>query len=432
MLNQSSTNEDFNYHLSDLDNGLRLVTCPVPNRDSVAIGVWVKVGGRFESKRITGVSHFIEHILFKGTKNRTTRQIKEEIEGVGGMLNAFTSEECTCYMARVLNKDSENALDVLSDMVNNATVTSKDIEKERTVILEEIKMYFDLPMHFVHEMLMDLLWPGQSLGNYIAGTIDSVNGLSSPIIRNFKKQYYHPKNILVTVFGDVNPGQVQDQVEKMFGQKTGGRSSTFKPAYGKLRSVRTCFEDKKTEQTHFVIGMHCGSRNSPDRYKTALLNVILGGNMSSRLFEQVREQRGLAYSIRSHISTYEDTGTFTISAGVDDKKTLQAIRVIIRELDRLAAKLAPDAELKRAKDYFTGQLILGIEDILEHMLWVGERYLFSDRVPDRKKIESEIQSISAEDIRQMARKLFRDQHYAISLIGPTKDKVLGTIKKEIS
>ncbi|MBI4430877.1 MAG: insulinase family protein [Candidatus Omnitrophica bacterium] len=432
MLNENKRDGEFNYHLSELKNGLRVVTCPAPGRDSVALAVWVKVGGRFESKKITGVSHFIEHILFKGTKNRTTRQIKEEIEGVGGMLNAFTSEECTCYMARVLNKDWESALDVLADMINDAILTSNDIEKERTVILEEIKMYFDLPMHFVHEMLMDLLWPNQSLGNYIAGTLDSVNGLGPSTIRDFKRQYYNPRNILVTVFGDVHPNTVLEQIEEHFGRKPGGRASTFRPARSRLRNVRTCFEDKKTEQTHFVMGVHCGSRNNPDRYKTALLNVILGGNMSSRLFEQVREQRGLAYSIRSHISAYEDTGAFTISAGVDDRKTFQTICVIMRELDKLATKRVPEAELRRAKDYFSGQLILGLEDILEHMLWVGERYLFTHQVPDRKKIEQEIEAVSAEDIRGIARKLFRDQHFAVSLIGPTKEKVLSKIKKEIS
>lgn len=419
------------YHLSELDNGLRTVTFPTPGLDSVSIGVWVKVGGRFESKRISGVSHFIEHMLFKGTASRSTRQIKEEVEGVGGMLNAFTSEECTCYMAKVLRRDYENSLDVLVDMVKNAKMAHTDVEKERTVIMEEIKMYYDLPMHFVHELLMDLLWPNQSLGNYIAGTPDTVSGITRRDLLEFKKKYYHPKNILVTVFGDVDPKRTQDQIAELFRERDPKPSSRFRRATSRMSGSRARFEEKKTEQTHFVMGVHCSSRNSADRYQTALLNVILGGNMSSRLFEEVREKRGLAYSVRSHVSLYEDAGALTISAGVDDRKTFQAVSVILRELDRLASKTVPPAELKRAKDYFIGQLMLGLEDTLEHMLWMGERYLFTSDVPDRARIKSQVEAITAADIRALARKLFHKRPLAMSLIGPTKEKVLHAIKKAI-
>lgn len=334
-------------------------------------------------------------------------------------------------MAKVLRKDYENTLDVLADMVNHAKLADTDIAKERTVVLEEIKMYYDLPMHYVQELLMNLLWPNQSLGNFIAGTVDSVIGITPRQLRSFKKKYYHPKNIVVTVFGDVSPTLVEDQVTSLFGKANGRAPSRFTRARSNQRSLRTRFEQKKTEQTHFVMGLHCGSRNNPDRYKIGLLNIIMGGNMSSRLFEQVREQRGLAYTVRSHVSTYQDAGAFTISAGVDDRKTLQTIKVIMRELNKICEKRVGDAEFRRAKDYFLGQLLLGLEDGLDHMLWMGEHYLYTNRLPTMERLTQAIEEITPNDIRRVARKLIWDQPISFALIGPTKDKVIERVKKEL-
>jgi len=224
---------------------------------------------------------------------------------------------------------------------------------------------------------------------------------------------------------------VRRQVEALFTQKDKDRPSAFTPAKSGQRSMRAHFEHKETEQINFVLGSHCDSRNSADRYKTAILNVILGGNMSSRLFEQVREKRGLAYSVRSSVSAYEDAGVLTISAGVDNRKLLQALRVILRELRRLTEQAVSEIELRRAKDYFTGQLMLGLEDGFEHMTWMGERFLYCGETPSVREICENIKAVTAADIRAKARKLFRDQHFSFALIGPVKDKMRSKIEAEL-
>ena len=268
-----------NYSLTTLPNGLRVLTVPMKERDSAAVAIWVRTGGRFEPKKISGVSHFLEHMLFKGTTRRTTRQIKEEIEGVGGMLNAFTGEESTCYFAKLLAEHFPKALDVLSDMVNHATLDPSEVHKERTVILEEIKMYRDLPSHEVHELMGELLWPSQPLGRPIAGTQETVSALSRAAIGSYKKSFYHPKNILVSVSGPVDPEDVLAQAKDFFPQKSSLSASKFSKALSRQTRPRTHFVEKQTEQTHFVIGLHGLSRFHPDRYKLGILNVILGANM---------------------------------------------------------------------------------------------------------------------------------------------------------
>ncbi|HXV27956.1 MAG TPA: pitrilysin family protein, partial [bacterium] len=293
-----------NYSFNRLPNGLKMVTIPMYERNSAAVAIWVRTGARFETKPVSGVSHYLEHMLFKGTRKRSTRQIKEEIEGVGGMLNAFTSEEVTCYFAKLLNQHFEKALDVLSDMINHATLEKTEIEKERSVILEEIKMYRDLPAHYVHELMGEILWPNQPLGRPIAGTEESVTALKRREIVDYKNRYYHPKNILVTVAGPIQPHEVEDRVQGFFSHQSNLSLSRFQKAVSRRAGSKTLFVEKETEQTHFVIGLHGFSRQHPDRYKLGVLNIILGANMSSRLFEEVREKRGLAYEIKSGLSFY--------------------------------------------------------------------------------------------------------------------------------
>ena len=419
-----------NYLFSTLPNGIRVVTVPMQERDSASVGIWVQTGGRFESKKLSGISHVLEHMLFKGTKKRTTRQIKEDIEGVGGVLNAFTSEEVTCYFAKLLKDHFPRALEVLADMVNNATISDKELRKEKTVILEEIKMYRDLPSHHVHELLSELLWPKQPLGRPIAGTVENVSAMTRKQVVDYKKKYYHPRNMLVTVSGPVHHYEVLDLVKRHFNGAHGGRKSKYPEAVVNQTKPQTHFLDKRTEQTHFVIGLHSFSRFHPDRYKLGLMNVILGANMSSRLFEEVREKRGLAYEIRSGASFYQDTGAVSISAGVEDKKTEMALRVILRELEKMKKKPVKDGELRRAKDYFMSQLYMALEDTLEHLLWVGERAIDSNQLPDPSKIRKNIEAVTKHDIQQMAKKLFLTRNLNLALIGPISDKVQARIRRD--
>lgn len=418
------------YQLSTLPNGLKVVTVPMYERSSAAVAIWVRAGGRYEIKKISGVSHFLEHMLFKGTKKRSTRQIKEEIEGVGGMLNAFTGEESTCYFAKLLKEHFPTALDVLSDMVNHATMEPGELRKERTVILEEIKMYRDLPAHHVHDLMGELLWPDQPLGRSLAGTDETVSAMTRLQMFDYKKRYYHPRNILVSISGPVDHEEVMERVKDCFPQTVAHPESKYTKAISRQSKPRTLFMEKQTEQTHFVIGLHGFPRNHPDRYKLGIMNVILGANMSSRLFEEVREKRGLAYEIKSGVSFYQDTGSVAISAGVESKKTPTAILVILRELAKLRKQHVKEGELRRAKDYFMSQLYMALEDTLDHLLWVGEKALYGGEMPDHDEIKKGIEAVTAKEIQEIARNLFKTSNLNLTLIGPVPSKIQSRIKKD--
>ncbi len=409
------------YEQSVLKNGLTLVTNRLTGRESIGLAIWVRVGGRYESKQLSGISHFVEHMLFKGTKKRTTKEIKENIEGVGGMLNAFTSEESTCYFVKIPKNRFELAYDVLQDMVNDATLSVQEFDKERTVILEEIKMYLDLPSQHVHEIMSELLWPSQPLGRPIAGTLETVSGLKRNDLYHYVRSYYHPKNILVTACGDMDHDYIQEITQRYFERRPAKQLSKFQQVKNSTNGKKSHYHfiNKKTEQTHFVIGFHSLPRNHKDRYQLGILNVILGGNMSSRLFEQVREQRGLAYEIKSGLSFFHDTGSVAISAGVEPKKAPLAVKVIMKELTRMKRSFVSKSELRRAKDYFLGQLLLGLEDTLDNALWYGERILYGGELPNIQEIQTEVEKVTEEDIQNLAKRFFKSTDIHLALIGPT-------------
>lgn len=420
------------YEQSVLENGLKVISNRLSGRESIGLAIWVKVGGRYESKALSGISHFTEHMLFKGTKNRTTKQIKEDIEGVGGMLNAFTSEESTCYFVKIPKNQFEHAYDVLQDMVNEATLSVQEFQKERTVILEEIKMYLDLPSQHVHEIMSELLWPNQPLGRPIAGTSETVSKMNRKHLYEYVKSYYHPKNILITASGDFDHQQFKDLSIQHFSHVHPKSLSKYSPANHSPKSQkdRRNFLNKKTEQTHFVIAFHGLPRNHADRYKLGIMNVILGGNMSSRLFEQVREQRGLAYEIKSGLGFFHDSGSISISAGVEPKKAPLAIKIIMKELGRLKRSYVSKNELRRAKDYYLGQFLLGLEDTLDNALWYGERILYGGDLPDLSKIRSAIEKVTEEDIQNVSRKFFKNSDTHLALIGPIDTKYESKINAE--
>ncbi len=418
-----------NYDLTTLENGLKVVTVPMKERDSSGVAIWVRAGSRFETAKQAGVSHLLEHMLFKGTKKRTARQIKEEVEGVGGMLNAFTGEESTCYFSKLLVPHFPRALEVLADMVRNATVEPRELSRERTVILEEIRMYRDLPSHYVHDILGELLFPDQALGRPVAGTVESVSGLTRSEILGYKKKFYKPSNIVVTVSGAVRHSQIVDMAAKYF---TGGKDEAvpkFAKAEVKLSSPRSSFLEKASEQTHFVLGFHGLPRFHPDRYKLGILNIILGANMSSRLFEEVREKRGLAYEVKSGVSMYQDAGAVNISAGVEASKAPGAVSVILKELSKLRKTPVSAGELRRAKDYFMSQLYMALEDTLDHLLWAGERIIDGGELPDKMRIRDYVEAVTEADVQDMARSIFRNNRMRFALIGPVPPKTQKVIEK---
>ncbi len=415
------------YKKIKLENNLRIVTKEMKDRESVAVGLFVTVGGRHENDQNKGAAHFLEHILFKGSKNYSCGAIKEQIEGVGGSLNAFTSEEDTCYYAKVPTKHLNRTFDILSDMVIAPLVAAKDVEKERSVILEEIKMYRDLPQYLVSEILDELLWPNHPLGKNLAGTVDSVKGLNNLSLRKFHQQYYRPCNLIVSACGNLDSKAFTDLVEKKFAGLNGNNRCDFEPVTEKQTAARVGFCHKPIEQMHLALGLPGIKNDHKDKYALSLLNIVLGGNMSSRLFDELREKRGLAYSVASCAKYYKDAGVFYVSAGVDHRKIVDVIKLINKEFGKIKKRGITKDEFVRAKDFLLGQILLGLEDTLDHMLWVGESIVCRDRIRTLDEIITNVKKVKREDLQRVAQDIFDENHLNMAFVGPIKDKQ----KKEI-
>ena len=398
--------------------------------ESVALGVWIKVGGRYEKTNNCGISHFLEHMVFKGTKNRTGKDIKESIEGIGGSLNGFTGEETTCYFVKVANNHLGMALDILSDMALNPKLNKADIEKERNVILEEIKMYMDLPNYYVHDLLSKLMWPNHSLGMPLAGTFETVKKITQNRLSIFKEKFYSPRNIVITCCGRLDAEDFMDKVKEHFRKVKKKPLQVSKKVVEKQSKLRTHFLHRDTEQTHLAMGFHGLSMFHPDRYAMDLLHVILGGNMSSRLFHEVREKRGLAYDISSSSKHYSDTGAFVINAGLNNKALTGAVDIIIRELNKIRKKKVGSGEFKRAKDFCRGQLLMALENTLSHMTWIGEKVITNDPIYNVELVLEKLDRVTADDVTKVAKRIFKKTNLSIALIGPTKKTLTGKVNKK--
>ena len=409
------------YKKVKLNNGLRMISHRMPGMQSVAVGIWIKVGGRYETTQNKGISHYLEHLLFKGTKKYSCRKLKEAIEGVGGSLNGFTSEELTCYLAKLPRRYLGLGLDVLSDMVLNPLLPEAEVEKERTVILEELKMYKDQPQSYVYDLLDELLWPGQILGMNIIGSLETVNSIKREDLREYSLRHYTPLNIVVSAAGALEDDELLKKAKKIFSRCEGNEINSFEPAVEQQAQPQLKVFDKATEQTHLALGFHSLKREHPLKYAQGLLHVILGANMSSRLFEEVREKKGLAYEIGTQVKRFQDTGAFLVHAGIDNRKVLEAVELILAELGRIKGSLVSLDELKRAKDFYLGQMGLALEDRLDHMLWIGENVSTLDKIYTLQEITKGIQAVSREDIREAARRIFQEKGLNLALIGPLKD-----------
>lgn len=394
----------------------------MPKMQSAAIGIWIKVGGRYENAANKGTSHFLEHLLFKGSRNYTCRKLKEAIEGVGGALNGFTSEELTCYLVKTPAKHIESALDVLSDMVINPTLPAHEIEKEKTVIIEEIKMYRDQPQSHVYELLDELLWPDQPLGTPIIGTEESVNAITRESLVAFKERHYNVFDIVVSVAGVFDYGRLSKRINRIFSPLKAREPIDFERVRESQSKPQLKLMHKDTEQTHLALGFHALKRDDPLRHALGLLHVVLGGNMSSRLFNELREDRGLAYEIGTGVKRFYDTGAFLVHAGIDNNNVTEAIRLIINELEQAKIGLVSDDEFKRAKEFYRGQMTLALEDTMDTMLWVGETTAALDKTYTLEELIKEINKVRKEDIRQAARFIFENNKMNLALIGPVKDK----------
>jgi len=415
------------YKQVTLKNGLRIVMKPEKHMNSMAVGVWIGVGGRFEKRSNSGISHFLEHMVFKGSKSRSADEIKRSIEGLGGTLNGFTGEECTCYWIKILGVHQDVVFPVLSDMALNPRLSESDMEKERPVILEEIKMYKDLPQHFVHELLDEILWPGQPLSMPLTGNAKSVSSMTKGDLLNFKNRCYSARNIAIVAVGAIDEEKILQDAERSFSSLPKGANLNFKKVDFKRKSPVVNFQYKDTEQTHLSLGIYGLSRFDPDRYALALINIMLGANMSSRLFTEVREKKGLAYEIVSHMKEYQDTGLFSVSAGIDNKKVRRAVDVIIKELKKMKRGSVKNGELVRAKEFYKGQFLMMVEESLNHMVWLGDKIIGKDKLLTHEEILSRVERVTAGDIKRVAGRIFKGKNLKVAFIGPLKDK----IKKEI-
>lgn len=409
------------YKKSTLSNNLRIISREFKDRESVAVGVWVGVGGRFEDDATKGAAHFLEHILFRGSLKYPCHEIKGSIEGVGGSLNAFTGEEQTCFYARVPAKHFDLTIDILCDMVFFPMIQKNDLEKERGIILEEIKMYGDLPQYHVLEMLDAMVWPEHPLGQNLAGSKETVGRMTRTDLRDFHRRHYSPDNIVVSVCGNFSHERLEALLEAKLANFSSQPKVVCLPFSGLQKKPQSGFFRKKTEQMHLAIGVPSLCAEHPDSYALAVLNIILGGNMSSRLFDELREKRGLAYSIYSTTRTYADTGMFMIKAGVDNSKLVEAVGLIAKILRQLRRGKVSESEFTRAREYYYGQFVLGLEDATEHMMWIGESMVERDRIRTLGEVVSRINSLTPDDIRRVAADILKEKCFNLAVVGPIEE-----------
>ncbi|NTV28953.1 MAG: insulinase family protein [Candidatus Omnitrophica bacterium] len=409
------------YNKATLSNNLRVISNELRDRESVAVGVWVGVGGRFEDDATKGAAHFLEHILFRGSLKYSCTEIKGFIEGVGGNLNAFTGEEQTCYYAKVPAKHFELTLDILCDMVFFPLIQKNDLERERGIILEEIKMYNDLPQYYVLELLDGLVWPEHPLGKSLAGSKETVSGMNRTDLRDFHRRHYAPDNVVVSVCGNFSHEWLVDFLEGKLGNFPSQKREECLPFKGLQKKPRTRFFRKNTEQMHLALGIPSLRHDHQDIFALAVMNVLLGGNMSSRLFDELREKRGLAYSIYSTTKTYADTGLFMVKAGVDNKKLVEAVELILKVLRQLRRSAPKDVEFERAREYFLGQFLLGLEDTMEHMMWIGESIIERDRIRTLGEVVYRVNSLTPEDIRRVAADILKEKRFNLAVVGALEE-----------
>jgi predicted Zn-dependent peptidase len=399
-----------------LPSGLRLVTEQMPHVRSITVGVWLTCGSRHESDAESGVAHFTEHMLFKGTTTRSAQQIAQTIDSIGGQLDAFTAKEHASYYIKVLDDHLPIAIDLLSDMVLRPAFAPDDVQKEQTVILEEIKMVEDAPDDLVYEMFSQRFWADHPLGRPILGTPDSVSSFSSAQLRQYFSRTYVAPHLIIAAAGNVDHARLRDLIESGFASLPieAGLRVTAPPAVTSGLIER----HKEIEQSHICVGTPAYPQAHVDRHAVYVLNTILGGSMSSRLFQHIREQRGLVYAVFSNLTTYSDAGTITVYAGCAHEKVPEVIDLTLAELRGLRDSLVPADELRRAKDHLKGSLMLSLENTASRMAHLARQELYFGRHVSMDETLREIEAVEAEDVQRIAVDLFRDEGLVATVVGP--------------
>ena len=399
-----------------LANGLIVLTERMEHLRSVAMGVWIKSGSRGEPAETNGISHFVEHMVFKGTRNRSAQIIAREMDSIGGNLDAFTGKEMICFNVKSLADHVPIALDVLTDLVLNPVFASPDIERERDVILEEIKIDEDNPDVLVHELFTQSFWKDHPLGKPILGTKVTVKGLDQPKLLDYHSGRFHAGNMVFSAAGDLEHDQFVEAIKEKFSSLAAGQPLTELPA--PQSSARILLKNKKAlEQVQICLGVPAPPITDENRYATLILNTVLGGGMSSRLFQTIREDRGMAYSVFSDLSPYRDTGTLCVYAGTSVGKALECIDLILVEFRKLRDELLPAEELTRAKDQLKGNILMGLESSNSRMANLARQEIYFGQFFTADEIIARVEAVDAEQVQKMAERLLDPAKIAVTLLG---------------
>jgi predicted Zn-dependent peptidase len=404
-----------------LDNGTRVVMERIPSVKSVSVGVWVRAGSRDEADREQGIAHFTEHMFFKGTKRRSAQAIAHEIDAMGGELNAFTSRETTTFYVKVLEEHLTRALDLLADLLHRAQFPPREIEREKQVVLEEIKMVEDDPEDYVSDLHTQKLWEKNPLGRPILGSTETVQSFHRSTIRNYLEKHYHPSQTVISVAGNFSVSPVMKLLNKIFGQtrSNGGpadRRST------PVTAARVTHQEKSLEQTHFCLGADGLAVSHTDRYVLYTLNSILGGSMSSRLFQEIREKRGLAYSVYSYLSSYEDAGLVTIYAAVGSRSFPEAVLLTLRVIRDIKKRGITKEEYHTAISQIKGGLLLNLESTGSRMSRLAKDELYFGRHLSVKELISGVEKVQPAQVQQLAVELFKESNLSLTVLGPVPRK----------
>ncbi len=407
------------YQKETLPNGVKIITEEIPHVRSISIGLWVGVGSRDELPEINGMAHFIEHMMFKGTAKRSAKQIAETLDAVGGQLNAFTSKEYTCYYAKVLDEHLNVAIDLLADMFFNSLFLAEEMEKEKNVIIEEIKMYEDAPDELVHDFFASTIWHGHALGRPIIGSQEIIEAVTREQMMDFYKKFYVPESLVVAVAGNIKHESVVARLMPWFSSFAGQKQ----PGNYQSPIARACTlgKQKETEQIHLCLGTPGLPLDHEKTYILHVLNTILGGGISSRLFQEIREERGLAYSVYSYHSSYRDAGLFSVYTGLSRKNLDEVLALISGQMRDIKKQGVSAEEMQRAKAQLKGSMFLGLENVSNRMSRLGKSELCLGRVVTPDEAAKKIDRVTGEEIQELADSLFIKEKFTIAAIGPEQN-----------
>ncbi|MEE4351330.1 MAG: pitrilysin family protein [Desulfatiglans sp.] len=408
------------YSKTVLENGVRIISEQMDHLKSISVGLWVDTGSRDEAGSENGISHFIEHMIFKGTRNRSSLQIAKELDAIGGMSNAFTGKDNTCFYARVLGKHFPLVSEILSDIFLNSLFDHEDLERERLVILQEVSMVEDTPDENIHVLFNRLFWPNHPIGMPILGTVETVSSITKGTIQKYIKDFYVPERIVIAAAGNVDHESIVSKFAPQFESLERGRNHYVRKAPESFADA--LFHHKDLEQVHVCLGGDAPSQTSDKRFASAIFNTVLGGNMSSRLFQEIREKRGLAYSVYSFLSTYVDTGFLGVYAAVDRINVEATIETIQREIKKLAQGELSESDLWAAKEHLTGGLYLTSEGADSQMMRTAKNELVFERHIPVEEVISNLEKVTRDEVVEVANSIFLYGKVSLATLGPLREE----------